>query len=85
MRSSDGVAMASSCNVVFCFRPAMACIVVFACSILLAVSAEDTYSIFWIEGGLSLETAMRKAKSKNTVYSKHQGLKRANQQTKSMM
>ena len=32
--------------------------------------------------GLYLETAMRKAKSKNTVYSKHQGLKRASQQTK---
>ena len=39
-----------------------------------------------IDGGLYLKTAMRKAKSKNTVYStKHQGLKRANQQTKSEM
>ena len=32
--------------------------------------------------GLYSETAMRKAKSKNTVYSRHQGLKRASHQTK---
>ena len=29
---------------------------------------------FSIEGGLYSETAMREAKSKNTVYSRHQGL-----------
>ena len=29
---------------------------------------------FLIEGGLYSETAMREAKSKNTVYSRHQGL-----------
>ena len=32
--------------------------------------------------GLYLETAMRKAKSKNTVYSNHQGLNRVSHQTK---
>ena len=33
---------------------------------------DDVY--FLIEGGLYSETAMREAKSKNTVYSRHQGL-----------
>ena len=33
--------------------------------------ASGPRSIFLIEGGLYSETAMRKAKSKNTVYSRH--------------
>ena len=39
-------------------------------------------SYFLIEGGLYSETAMREAKSKNTVYSRHQGLQRASHLTK---
>ena len=35
-----------------------------------------------IEGGLYSETTMREAKSENTVYSRHQGLKRASHLTK---
>ena len=38
--------------------------------------------LYLVEGGLYSETAMRKAKSENTVYSRHQGLKRASHLTK---
>ena len=37
---------------------------------------------FLIEGGLYSETAMREAKSRNTVYSRHQGLMQARHLTK---
>ena len=39
-----------------------------------AMSEHTTPGLFLIEGGLYSETAMREAKSKNTVYSRHQGL-----------
>ena len=37
---------------------------------------------FLIEGGLYSETALREAKSRNTVYSRHQVLKQASHLTK---
>ena len=41
---------------------------------LLRRPPEPGAGVFLIEGGLYSETAMREAKSKNTVYSRHQGL-----------